>query len=341
MKINVNAFIAVILCAALLSGLWVLSNSRDELETNIWSPRAIYEQVGGSSYVSPELPSYSSRSSSDDVVVKMSPSRTMSRRVSSVPYGLIPSSPYGLMTSSPNGLAASSPHGLITYASSNATYHSFGGGGDMSGGMSGGSFRANPEAMPAATALSVPSMPNYAMASRSAYVAPQQQADLAAVSAISEAASAYSMPMRSSITSIGGQLYRIGASDLTFGYGQRSFGINSQKRIGGMADNYIGWLSRPEMWEEALGSEFSGYSNGAEGLTMEQIRELYVACTGDVNFDNEESWNAFWTWLNMQQADKDFQWRLLPLGDAIPFILLLCLLYAGVVRYRARKQESI
>lgn len=340
MKINVNAFIAVILCAALLSGLWVLSNSRDELETNIWSPHAIYEQVGGSSYVSPELPTYSSRSSSDDVVVKMSPSRTMSRRVSSVPYGLIPSSSYGLITSSPNGLAASSPHGLITYASSNATYHSFGGGGDMSGGMSGGSFRANPEAMPAATALSVPSMPNYAMASRSAYVAPQQQADLAAVSAISEAASAYSMPMRSSITSIGGQLYRIGASDLTFGYGQRSFGINSQKRIG-IEDNYIGWLSSSSKWEEALGSEFSGYSGGAEGLTKEQIIALYIAVTGDTDFSNQQQWDAFWAWLNMKQADKDFGWRLLPLGDAIPFILLLCLLYAGVVRYRARKQESI
>ena len=110
MKINVNAFIAVILCAALLSGLWVLSNSRDELETNIWSPRAIYEQVGGSSYVSPELPTYSSRSSSDDVVVKMSPSRTMSRRVSSVPYGLIPSSPYGLY---PHPLMALLPHRLM------------------------------------------------------------------------------------------------------------------------------------------------------------------------------------------------------------------------------------
>lgn len=337
MKINVNAFIAVILCAALLSGLWVLSNSRDELETNIWSPRAIYEQVGGSSYVSPELPTYSSRSSSDDVVVKMSPSRTMSRRVSSVPYGLIPSSPYGLMTSSPNGLAASSPHGLITYASSNATYHSFGGGGDMSGGMSGGSFRANPEAMPAATALSVPSMPNYAMASRSAYVAPQQQADLAAVSAISEAASAYDMPMRSSITSIGGQLYRIGASDLTFGYGQRSFGINSQKRIS-IADNYIGWLRTPEMWEKALGEDLSG---GAEGLTKDQIIALYIAATGDTDFSNQQQWDAFWAWLNMQQEDESFKWKLLPLGDAIPFILLLCLLYAGVVRYRARKQESI
>lgn len=337
MKINVNAFIAVILCAALLSGLWVLSNSRDELETNIWSPHAIYEHVGGSSYVSPELPTYSSRSSSDDVVVKMSPSRTMSRRVSSVPYGLIPSSSYGLITSSPNGLAASSPHGLITYASSNATYHSFGGGGDMSGGMSGGSFRANPEAMPAAAALSVPSMPNYAMASRSAYVAPQQQADLAAVSAISEAASAYDMPMRSSITSIGDQLYRIGASDLTFGYGQRSFGINSQKRVS-IADNYIGWLSTPEMWEEALGEDLSG---GAEGLTKDQIMALYLAATGDTDFSNQQQWDAFWAWLNMQQENDSFKWKLLPLGDAIPFILLLCLLYVGVVRYRARKQESI
>lgn len=324
MKINVNAFIAVILCAALLSGLWVLSNSRDELETNIWSPRAIYEHVGGSSYVSPELPTYSSRSSSDDVVVKMSPSRTMSRRVSSVPYGLIPSSSYGLITSSPNGLAASSPYGLITYASSNATYHSFGGGGDMSGGMSGGSFRANPEAMPAAAALSVPSMPNYAMASRSAYVAPQQQADLAAVSAISEAASAYSMPMRSSITSIGGQLYQVGSSGLTYSTSGSRHSINGRLNAPPIVgnnpweewDNWLNGLTGDVLIEE---------KDGVRYYSERLLYELYLS-----QLDNlpNLTWDEFLDYIKGGQTGH----VLVPLGE--PWILLLFAALLVVIQRR-------
>lgn len=327
MKINVNAFIAVILCAALLSGLWVLSNSRDELETNIWSPRAIYEHVGGSSYVSPDLPSYSSRSSSDDVVVKMSPSRTMSRRVSSVPYGLIPSSPYGLMTSSPNGLAASSPHGLITYASSNAIYHSFGGGGDMSGGMSGGSFRANPEAMPAAAAPSVPSMPNYAMASRSAYVAPQQQADLAAVSAISEAASAYDMPMRSSITSIGGQLYQVGSSGLTYSTSGSRHSINGRLNapptMGGGGASWDNWL-------QTLGTEQGLlYTIGDQRYyDMDLLKQAFEAAIASGNMPGV-TWDDF---LDQYFYADGHNTHFQPLGE--PWILLLFAALLVVIRRR-------
>ena len=333
MRINVNAFIAVVLCTALLGGLWLL-NTRNVLDDGVWNPHDMYNSVGGSKYSQLNM---SSERPSSGTALSLSPSRTLSRKASSVPYHLMASSPNNLITSSPHSPITSSP---ISYASSAAQFHSFGGGSDMMGGVAGGSFRANPEAMPSAASLSMPSMPNYAMVARGQN-AEVLQGEMAAVSAISSMANAYNMPMRSSITSIGDQLYRIGASDLTFGYGQRSFGINNQKRIGGIADNYIGWLSTPEMWEEALGSDFSGYSNGAEGLTMEQIRALYVACTGDLNFDNEESWNAFWAWLNMQQADDGFKWKLLPLGDAVPFVLLLCLLYACVVCYKVRKQESI
>lgn len=320
MKINVNAFIAVILCAALLSGLWVLSNSRDELETNIWSPRAIYEHVGGSSYVSPELPSYSSRSSSDDVVVKMSPSRTMSRRVSSVPYGLIPSSPYGLMTSSPNGLAASSPHGLITYASSNATYHSFGGGGDMSGGMSGGSFRANPEAMPAAAALSVPSMPNYAMASRGQN-AEVLQGEMAAVSAISSMANAYNMPMRSSFLSQGINLYQIGASEVT--YGSSYFSITGRRNIPTNGDENGIW----ERWLNTL-TEGGMFIEEKDGKRYYSERELYAYFIANQDNFPGLTWDEFLAYINGGQTKH----VLVPVGE--PWILLLFAALLVVIQRR-------
>lgn len=326
MKINVNAFIAVILCAALLSGLWVLSNSRDELETNIWSPRAIYEHVGGSSYVSPELPTYSSRSSSDDVVVKMSPSRTMSRRVSSVPYGLIPSSSYGLITSSPNGLAASSPHGLITYASSNATYHSFGGGGDMSGGMSGGSFRANPEAMLSAAALSVPSMPNYAMVARGQN-AEVLQGEMAAVSAISSMASAYNMPMRSSITSIGGQLYQVGASGLTYSTSGSRHSINGRLNAPPtMGGDVVSW----DKWLQTLGTEQGWlYTIGDQRYyDMDLLKQAFEAAIASGNMPGV-TWEEFLAqYFNADGQNKHF----VPLGE--PWILLLFAALLVVIQRR-------
>lgn len=321
MKINVNAFIAVILCAALLSGLWVLSNSRDELETNIWSPHAIYEQVGGSSYVSPELPTYSSRSSSDDVEVKMSPSRTMSRRVSSVPYGLIPSSSYGLITSSPNGLAASSPHGLITYASSNATYHSFGGGGDMSGGMSGGSFRANPEAMPSAASLSMPSMPNYAMVARGQN-AEVLQGEMAAVSAISSMASAYNMPMRSSFLSQSVSLYQIGASEVASGARSSITGRHNAPVTGG---GYDAWLGSLGVGEGYLYSDAEG--NRYYDMTLLEATFNELKASG--NFPDWLTWEYFLThYFDVEGQDK----HRVPLGE--PWILLLFVALLVVIQRR-------
>jgi|GEM_PF-5692551 len=331
MRINVNAFIAVVLCTALLGGLWLL-NTRNVLDDGVWNPHDMYNSVGGSKYSQLNM---SSERPSSGMALSLSPSRTLSRKASSVPYHLMASSPNNLLTSSPHSPITSSP---ISYASSAAQFHSFGGGSDMMGGVAGGSFRANPEAMPSAASLSMPSMPNYAMVARGQN-AEVLQGEMVAVSAISSMANAYNMPLRSSITSIGGQLCQIGASNLTYGYG-RSLGINNQKRVG-IQENYIGWLTSSDKWEEALGEEFKGYSGGAEGLTKEQILALYAAITGDTDFSNQQQWDAFWEWLNMQQADESFKWKLLPLGDAVPFVLLLCLLYACVVCYKVRKQESI
>lgn len=319
MRINVNAFIAVVLCTALLGGLWLL-NTRTVLDDGVWNPHDMYNSVGGSEYVLSN--GSSEQSASSGTVLSLSPSRTLSHKASSVPYHLMASSPNNLLTSSPYNPITSSP---ISYASSAAQFHSFGGGSDMMGGVVGGSFRANPEAMPSAAALSVPSMPNYAMASRSAYVAPQQQADLAAVSAISEAASAYSMPMRSSITSIGGQLYQIGSSGLTYSTSGSRHSINGRLNAAPIIGNNP-W----ERWLNGLtGDVLIEEKDGVRCYSEKLLYELYLSQLD--NFPNL-TWDEFLAYIKDQTGHV-----LVPLGE--PWILLLfAALLVVIQRRRLAKQ---
>lgn len=95
-------------------------------------------------------------------------------------------------------------------------------------------------------------------------------------------------------------------------------GMPGRRRIG-IEDNYLGWLDHK-------------WTGGWEGITEQQLRDLYVEMTGDTDFSNEEAWIAFWEWFQGKQSD-DFAWKLLPLSDATWFVLLLCLMYA-VLLYR-------
>lgn len=322
MRVNVNAFIAVILCTVLLGGLWLLKY-RTISEDNVWNPGELYSTVGSSLYSTSHVSSGRSGSSvSSGASVSLPSSRTLSRRASSVPYHLMASSPNNLISSSPHSSITSSP---ISYASSNATFHSFGGGGSADGAI-GGSLRANPEAMPSATSLSIPSMPNYAMVARSAYVAPQQQADLAAVSAISEAASAYSMPMRSSITSIGGQLYQIGSSGLTYSTSGSRHSINGRLNAAPIIGNNP-W----ERWLNGLtGDVLIEEKDGVRYYSEKLLYELYLSQLD--NFPNL-TWDEFLAYINGDQTGH----VLVPLGE--PWILLLfAALLVVIQRRRLAKQ---
>jgi hypothetical protein len=93
-------------------------------------------------------------------------------------------------------------------------------------------------------------------------------------------------------------------------------GMPGRRRIG-IEDNYLGWLDHK-------------WTGGWEGITEQQLRDLYVEMTGDTDFSNEEAWIAFWEWFQGKQSD-DFAWKLLPLSDATWFVLLLCLMYAVLV----------
>lgn len=320
MRINVNAFIAVVLCTALLGGLWLL-NTRNVLDDGVWNPHDMYNSVGGSEYVSSNVSS--ERSASSGTVLSLSPSRTISRRASFVPYHLMVSSPNNLISSSPHSLITSSP---ISYVSSDAQFHSFGGGSDMMGGAAGGSFRANLEAMPSATSLSIPSMPNYAMVARSQN-AEVLQGEMAAVSAISSMANAYNMPMRSSFLSQSVSLYQIGASEVVSGARSSITGRHNAPVTGGGYDAWLGSLGEGEgyLYSDAEGNRY---------YDMTRLQEIFEDLQASGNFPDWLTWDAFLAqYFNAVGQDK----HRVPLGE--PWILLLfAALLVVIQRRRLAKQ---
>lgn len=312
MRINVNAFIAVVLCTALLGGLWLL-NTRTVLDDGVWNPHDMYNSVGGSEYVLSN--GSSEQSASSGTVLSLSPSRTLSRRASSVPYHLMASSPNNLFTSSP-----------ISYVSSAAQFHSFGGGSDMMGGAAGGSSRANPEAMPSATSLSIPSMPNYAMVARSQN-AEVLQGEMAAVSAISSMANAYNMPLRSSFLSQSVSLYQIGASEVVSGARSSITGRHNAPVTGG---GYDAWLGSLGVGEGYLYSDAEG--NRYYDMTLLEATFNELKASG--NFPDWLTWDDFLAqYFNADGQDK----HRVPLGE--PWILLLfAALLVVIQRRRLAKQ---
>ena len=313
MRINVNAFIAVVLCTALLGGLWLL-NTRNVLDDGVWNPHDMYNSVGGSKYSQLNM---SSERPSSGTALSLSPSRTLSRKASSVPYHLMASSPNNLLTSSPYNPITSSP---ISYASSAAQFHSFGGGSDMMGGVEGGSFRANPEAMPSAASLSMPSMPNYAMVARGQN-AEVLQGEMAAVSAISSMANAYNMPMRSSFLSQSINLYQIGASEVT--YGSSYFSITGRRNIPTNGDENGIW----ERWLNTL-TEGGMFIEEKDGVRYYSERELYAYFIANQDNFPGLTWDEFLAYINGGQTEH----VLVPVGE--PWILLLFVALLVVIQRR-------
>ena len=315
MRINVNAFIAVVLCTALLGGLWLL-NTRNVLDDGVWNPHDMYNSVGGSKYSQLNM---SSERPSSGTALSLSPSRTLSRKASSVPYHLMASSPNNLLTSSPYNPITSSP---ISYASSAAQFHSFGGGSDMMGGVAGGSFRANPEAMPSAASLSMPSMPNYAMVARSQNTE-MMQGEVAAVSAISSMANAYNMPMRSSFLSQGINLYQIGASEVVSGARSSITGRHNAPPTGGGYDAWLNGLGAGEgfLYVDGEGNRY---------YDMDLLKETFEKLESEGNLPGYLSWEDFLDKYFSQTGKHN-----VPLGEA--WVLLLMAVAYAVLRWRRSK----
>ena len=310
-KVNVSVFLGVVLCVALMGGMWLM-RGKNAAGDAAWNPNRIYSTVGGAQYSSGAFSL--SRSEGLDVSVPMSSSRTYHRATPSFAsaYNAAASAVASRQSSMPS---AQSP---ISYTSSAANYHSFGNA--VASGASAGSFRAsNNSNLGAPASLSVPSMPTYA----SARTISASQSGQAAQ------ASSGVMAAAPAVNSYGLSFYNNSFGYTTTAYAGSSLpsstylGAISGRRNSIEDITYIGWLTG---W----------FGAGAENITKEQLIEMYIALGGD--FTNPEEWEAFWEWIQNSQSEE-FQWKLQPLSDAPIFMLLLCLAYIVYVARKRKKQE--
>ena len=347
MSKNVNVFIGVLLCAVLCGTFVWLSSSGDE---SSWSPNDIYNEVQGAGSVggyATTSATFSGPSNEGGVALPMSSSSMRAR--SSYRYaGAYSGAATTPLTSSPLSSSASLLPSLqggvggrqALYTTSSAEIKSFGGGGNggaaMGGAMSNGrsnSGLSNPSLQGGAGVGISPIAYSTARRSGMSSVAGDDLAMMAAENPVMVMSNAASVGM-------GNGFYAgMGYTTMNY-YGTASYGggrgMQGRRNVGGIGDNYFGWL----------GSGKWGYGDGAENLTENDLRSLYAAITGDTDFSNEEEWNAFYNWFMDQinntgyVTDGTTYWYMAPLSDAIPFLLLLCAIWALMVYRRGKAQSA-
>ena len=340
MSKNVNVFIGVLLCAVLCGTFVWLSSSSEE---SSWTPNDIYNEVQGAGSVggyATTSATFSGPSNEGGVALPMSSSSMRAR--SSYKYaGAYSGASYAPLASSP---LASSPltygaaPGAGMHLTSSAEIKSFGGGGNggaaMSGAMSIGrsnSGLSNPSLQGEAGVGISPIAYSTARRGGMSSAAGDDLAMMAAENPVMAMTNAASVGM--------GNAVYAGMGYTTMGYyGSSSYGspagVRGRRNVGGIGDNYFGWL----------GSGKWGYGEGGENLTENDLRSLYAAITGDTDFSNKEEWDAFYAWFMNQinnigyVTDGTYYWYMVPLSDAIPFLLLLCAIWALVVYRRGKAQ---
>ena len=304
MKLKLSVFIGVVLCMLLMGVYGVLSRMFDSRDG--WRPNDMYSTVAGTTY---STVSYSSGSSVSDVpAVSMRGGRSFSRRAAAPVFSYAHASDQSSMVGT-----ASYSQSPISYAASNATVKSFGGGGNVASSVSGGaagsaasSVAAASVAAPAGLSVSMPSTSAYAYnANRNTR---SNAGDLSTLTSGEFAAA-------SSYAGIGNTT------------GPR--GMNGRKNVPGIGGSvWTGWLE----------SEWAG---GSDQITWQELLDLYAKMTGDTDFSNEELWNSFLSWFEGNQSNDKFGWYWQPISDAVPFMLLLCLMYAFVIyRKMAKKTKT-
>lgn len=313
MKLKLSVFIGVVLCVVLVGVYGVLSRMFDSREG--WRPNDVYSSVGGSSY---STVSYSSSHSGGLAVPAMSMrgGRSFSRRVAAPAFSYAPA--YA-PASSGRQWSSSSAQSPISYTASSATMKSFGGGGNMATSAFGGAtgnVTSTSVAAPVGVSVSMPSTSMYAYANN--------RTSTSSVELPSAMSGEITLATASSYAGIG---------NTTTG-GPR--GLGGRRNVPGVGGSWAGWLSNGDYWGEG----YEGWADGSDQVTEEMLRALYVRATGDTDFSNEELWQAFLAWFNSMQSDETFGWYWAPLSDAIPFVLLLSLLYAWFIYRKTKKQTA-
>lgn len=343
MKIKSSVLLGFVVLICLLGGLSLMS--RMDVDQDAWCPADMYSSVGGDGNSTYSSVSYASGASEATAVPVVSNAGSLFRHRTVSSYAPahrfsshapahrspIANSQYPI-----GGMPSYSSKGASAlYTTSSATMKSFGNGGMSAGvAMSGGSARATSAQPAVAAVVSMPSLPTPASSSTSSAARSSVSMEqlLATASAGSEhlAAASYQGIGK---TTAGGPM-----------------GMRGRRNVG-PEDQWLGWLGS-DMWGEG----YESWANGSDQVTEEDLFRLWFkgmtgedydpsnpAHTAQYNhFMNEGLWQSFLAWFNSNQDDNTFgwYWAAVPVSDAIPFLLLLCALYAWVVYRRAKKQQS-
>ena len=328
MKIKSSVLLGFVVLICLLGGLSLMN--RMDVEQDVWRPADMYSSVGGNGNSTYSSVSYSSGASEATAVPVVSNAGSLFRHRAVSSYAPAHRSPMANSQYPIGGMPSYSSKGASAlYTTSSATMKSFGNGGMGAGvAMSGGLVRAtSSQPAVAAAAVSMPALPAAAFSSTS-----------------SAARSSVSMEQLLASASAGSE-YLAAASYQGIGKTTAGgpMGMRGRRNVGPQ-DQWLGWL----------GSDMWGYGGGSDQITENDLFRLWFkGMTGEEydpsnpehtaqynHFMNSGLWQSFLDWFNTKQSDKTFGWYWAPVSDAIPFLLLLCALYAWVVYRRAKKQQS-
>lgn len=306
MKIKSNVLFGLIVLICSISGFSLLKRMTREIDE--WRPSDLYTS------------SNLSRRSTYSVVSSGAPASyfgaipTVSSGSSSMfRHGVVSSYAPAVSVSNsqlPIAGTASYSQSPIAYSqrlhtTSSAEFRSFGGGGNAGGvSMSGGSVKSSNSSVATASGLNV-SMPS---------------TSLYAYNTNRSSASDVMSSMSGDIAMASTQAYA--------GIGNTTRGIAGRKNVPGIGGEWTGWLD----------TEWSGGSND---ITFDMLKDLYARMTGDTDFSNQELWDAFLAWFEGNQSNDKFGWYWAPISDAVPFVLLLCLVYAFVIYRKTKMAKNV
>lgn len=325
MRLKLSVFIGVVLCLVLMGMYGVLSRMFDSRDG--WRPNDVYSLLGGASY---STVSYSSSSSQfGDMgapVVPMRGGNSFSRRAVAPAFSYAPAAGSSAYNQYPIGGTPSNSVASPIYTTSSATMKSFGGGGNVSSSAFVGAANGASPASAAAPVVASAGMPSVNMPVAAYGNTRLNTNELAALMSGDAALSAASAYAGIGSTTAGGPM-----------------GIRGRRNAApGMGGQYFGWLT--SWWGDDESGKGWAYNTGG-GITIAELQDLFYNMTGQTHFQNPDAWTAFYNWFMSQMNSDgevvygDYTWYL-PLSDAIPFVLLLSLLYAWFIYRKTKKQTT-
>jgi hypothetical protein len=302
MKVKSRVLLGLILLIVLVGGYSII-NQLSEME-DIFNPSDVYACLGDTKTGGFSNVSYASGSAGADAPVGVASS--MPSHGAAFSYARAVSAPVGAMGSTSAYSQVPMAGGQGLYTTSSAELRSFGGGGNGGGSvsMSGGVAKSSGSGAGSSVSVGVSSSGTPVLAVNNNRNTNNQILPNISGEVVANPVATYA------------------------GIGNTTKGVAGRKNVPGIGGEWAGWLD----------TEWSGGSND---ITFDMLKDLYARMTGDTDFSNQELWDAFLAWFEGNQSNDKFGWYWAPISDAVPFVLLLCLVYAFVIYRKTKMAKNV